>query len=159
MYKILGYSGGVYRFNEIIEFVEDNGGIILKRDVFEISRGAYFISQEVHVIIVIPEEALNDLKIIVEELKGDIEYLELEDEQKIAVISLLPVYNVLSCSGRWVDMKTLENMIQCPCLGDVCNELKGVTCIKLEKTLNAMCRMGIAEKRISGENKEFHLVG
>ena len=159
MYKILGYSGGVYRFNEIIEFVEDNGGIILKRDVFEINRGAYFISQEVHVVIVIPEEDLNDLKIIVEELKGDIEYLDLGDEQKNAVISLLPVYNVLSCSGRWVDMKTLENMIQCPCLIDVCNELKGVTCIELEKTLDAMCRMGIAEKRITGENKEFRLVG
>ena len=159
MYKILGYSGGVYRFNEIIEFVEDNGGIILKRDVFEISRGAYFISQEVHVIIVIPEEALKDFKVIVEELKGDIEYLKLEDEQKIAVISLLPVYNVLSCSGTWVEIKTIENMIQCPCLSDVCNELKGLSCINLEKTLDALCRMGIAEKRITGENKEFHLVG
>ena len=108
MYKILGYTGGVYRFNELVEFVEDNGGIILKRDVFEISRGAYFISQEIHVIIVIPEEVLKDLEVIVEELKGDIEYLELEDEQKTAVISLLPVYNVLSCSGTWVEVKTLE---------------------------------------------------
>ena len=53
---ILGYSSGVYRFNEMVEFVEDNGGIVLTRDEFHISRGAYFISQEVHVILVIPSK-------------------------------------------------------------------------------------------------------
>lgn len=43
MYKILVYSGGVYRFEEVLECVEDIGGIVLKRDEFNISRGSYFI--------------------------------------------------------------------------------------------------------------------
>jgi len=62
VYILLGYSSGVYRFNEMVEFVEDDGGIVLTRDEFHISRGSYFISQEVHVILVIPQESLNDVK-------------------------------------------------------------------------------------------------
>ncbi len=84
MYKILVYSGGVYRFDEVLECVEDIGGIVLKRDEFNISRGSYFISQEVHVIIVTPEEGLDELKQIAADLKGDIEELDVDDEIRIA---------------------------------------------------------------------------
>ncbi len=157
MYRILGYTGGVYRFNELVEMVEDIGGIILKRDDFQISRGAYFISQEMHVIIVIPEESLKDLKNIANELKGDIEELDVDDEQKVGVISLLPVYNALSCAGNWTDIETLNDLIQCPCINGVCTELNEDSCIKLEKTLEAMYRMEIVEKRLNGEDKEYRL--
>jgi len=157
MYRILGYTGGVYRFNELVEMIEDIGGIILKRDDFQISRGDYFMSQEIYVIIVIPEESLKDLKTIVEELKGDIEELDVDKEQRMGVISLLPVYNALSCAGKWTKLETLQKMIQCPCINGVCNDLDDNYCIKIEKTLNAMCRMEIAEKRITGNDKDYRL--
>ena len=157
MYKILGYTGGVYRFDEIVEMVEDIGGIVLKRDDFQISRGDYFMSQEIHVIIVIPEETLKDLKIIVKELMGDIEELDVDENQKIGVISLLPIYNALSSALKWTKMETLEEMIDCPCINGICNELNDDSCIKLEKTLNAMCRMEIVENRSIGKDKEYRL--
>ncbi len=158
MYKILGYSSGVYRFDEMVEFVEDSGGIVLSRDEFHISRGAYFISQEVHVIIVIPEEALDDLKIFAKELKGDIEELEIEEEQRIAVISVIPIYDILSHLGSWVNLKTLGDMIEFPSTNEVCLEFEGFSCSEeMEKTLDAMCRMEIAEKRKSSVNKEYRV--
>jgi methyl coenzyme M reductase subunit C-like uncharacterized protein (methanogenesis marker protein 7) len=158
MYKILGYSSGIYRFDELIEFVEDSGGIVLNRDEFHISRGSYFISQEVHVIIVIPEEALDDLKNFAKELKGDIEELEVEEEQKIAVISVIPVYDILSHVGSWVNIETLEEMVEYPSITDICQEFEGFSCTEdIEKTLDAMCRMEIAENRRSSGNREYRV--
>jgi Methyl-coenzyme M reductase operon protein C len=158
MYKILGYSSGIYRFDELIEFVEDSGGIVLNRDEFQIIRGSYFLSQEVHVIIVIPEEALDDFKNFAEELKGDIEELEVEDEQKIAVISVIPIYDVLSYVGSWVNIETLEGMIDYPGITDICEEFEGFSCTEdIEKILDAMCRMEIAENRISSGNREYRV--
>jgi hypothetical protein len=158
MYKILVFNGGVYRFDEIVEFVEDSGGIIIKRDEFHISRGAYFISQEIHVIIVLPEEDLEELKIFVKDLKGDIVDLEVENEQRIAIISLVPVYNLLSRVETWVDLETLKAMVECPCLIDVCKEFEDFSCTQeLEKTLESMCRMEIAENRLNSQTKEYRL--
>jgi hypothetical protein len=158
MYKILVYSGGVYRFEEILECVEDIGGIVLKRDEFNISRGSYFISQEVHVIIVTPEEGLDELKQITAELKGDIEELDIDDEIRISVVSILPVYNLLSKAGNWVDVKYLEDAIDCPCINGVCLEFDDISCLEnLEKTLDDMCRMDIAEKRTLSDVNEYRL--
>ena len=158
MYRILVYTGGVYRFNEIVELVEDNGGIVLKRDEFHISRGDYFISQEIHVIIVIPEEAFEELQNLTKELKGDLELIELEYEQKIAIISLIPVYNLLSLTETWRDADTLKGMIECPCLNDVCMEYDEISCFEdMEKTLDIMCKMEIAEDRIASGIREYRL--
>ncbi len=155
MYKILVYNGGVYRFDELVEFVEDSGGIILRRDDFEISRGVYFISQEVHVIIITPEEVTEDLKLMAAELKGDVEILDVEYEDRINVISLLPVYNLLSSIGDWVDITTLDGLLECPCVDGVCQEFLKSPCLEdIEKTLEAMCRMEIAEsKELDGKIK------
>lgn len=157
MYKILGYSSGIYRFNELVEFVEDIGGIVLKRDEFHITRGSYFISQEVHVISVIPEQVFDDLKIFAKELKGDIEELEVEKEQKIDVLSILPVYNILSYEKYWMDLQTLESKMECPCITAICKESKDSCILNLEKTLDAMLRMGIVENRIKTGVKEYKL--
>ncbi|MGB7968671.1 MAG: methyl-coenzyme M reductase family protein [Methanobacterium sp.] len=147
MYILLGYSSGVYKFNEMVEFVEDVGGIVLTRDEFHISRGSYFISQEVHVILVIPEEALSDVKEFAKELKGDIEYLDVDREQKINVLSIIPVYNLLSHEGSWVDIETLQDIIECPCITEVCKEFEGTCLEDMDKTLDAMKRMDIVETR------------
>lgn len=158
MYRILGYSGGIYRFEEVLESVEDLGGIVLKRDELNISRGSYFISQEVHVIIVTPEEGLDELKNIATELKGDIEELNIDDEIRIAVVSILPVYNLLSRTGTWVDVNYLEDTIECPCINGICKEFNDISCHEnLEKTLGDMCRMEIAEKRTVSHVNEYRL--
>lgn len=157
MYKILGYSSGVYRFNEMVEFVEDNGGIVLTKDEFHISRGAYFISQEVHVILVIPSEVLNDVKIFAKELKGDIEHLEVDTEQKIKVLSIIPVYNLLSHQSSWLDIKKIEDIMDCPCITEVCKEFEETCLVDLEKTLDAMKRMEIIETRDSSGVMEYRI--
>ena len=157
VYMLLGYSSGFYRFNEMVEFVEDAGGIVLTRDEFHISRGSYFISQEVHVILVIPQEVLKDLKVFAKELHGDIEYLKVEKEQHINVISIIPVYNLLSHEGSWMDIKTMENIIECPCITEICKEFEGTCLVDLEKTLDAMKRMDIIETKDSSGIMEYKL--
>jgi hypothetical protein len=157
VYILLGYSSGVYRFNEMVEFVEDDGGIVLTRDEFHISRGSYFISQEVHVILIIPQESLNDVKDLAKELQGDIEYLDVEKEQKINVLSIIPVYNLLSYKGSWVDLETMKNIIECPCITEVCKEFEETCLEDMEKTLDAMKRMDIVETRDSSGIIEYKL--
>ena len=157
VYMILGYSSGVYRFNEMVEFVDDAGGIVLTRDEFHISRGSYFISQEVHVILVIPPEVLKDLKVIAKELQGDIEYLEVKKEDKINVMCILPVYNILSHEDSWMDIETIQNIRDCPCITEVCKEFEGTCLMNLDKTLDAMKRMEIVESRDSSGIIEYKL--
>lgn len=158
MYSILVYNGGVYRFDELVEFVEDSGGMVLRRDDFHVSRGAYFIAQEVHVVIIAPEEVIPDLEIMVHELKGDIELIDVEYEDKINMVSLLPVYNILSSQGKWTKIQAIEDYLECPCVDGVCQEFEKTPCIEdLKKTLEAMTRMEIAESREKDDELEYRL--
>ncbi len=158
MYQILLYNGGVYRFNEIVEHVEDMGGIILKKDKFHISRGSYFISEEIHVIIISPEQAVSEIETISKDVKGQLERLNVEDHEKKTLISILPIYNILSKTGKWTSIDAIEEMIECPCLVEVCKEFESVSCIDdKQKTLENMCLLEIAEQRIKSEKKEYRL--
>lgn len=158
MYRILGFNGGVYRFDEVKELVDDMGGLIITRDEFSITRGAYFISQEIHVIMLVPEESLVDVESLVQDVKGDIEVLDVEEKYENAIISLIPVYNILSKAGKWVDIETIENMVSCPCLNGVCEQLESETCsIDLLETLDNMCRMELAEERENSNRKEYRI--
>jgi len=158
MYKILVYKGGAYRFNEVLECVEDIGGIVLKKDGFNISRGSYFISQEKVITIVTPEEALYELKQVSKELKGDIEEIDIDIDIKVAIMSILPVYNILSKVGTWMNIKRLKEEIECPCINNVCNGFKEIFCLEnIEETLINMCKMEIAEKRTVSNIDEYRL--
>ncbi|ADZ09571.1 hypothetical protein Metbo_1330 [Methanobacterium lacus] len=158
MYKIFVFNGGVYRFEELEEFVEDSGGLILRRDDFHVSRGVYFISQEVHVVIIMPEEAVHDLNLLATEIKGDIELIEVDYEDKINLVSLLPIYNILSRKGNWTSIQTIEEILECPCVDGVCQEFEKTSCIDdIKKTLEALSRMEIAESRVKDGNDEFRL--
>lgn len=158
MYKILVYNGGVYRFDELVEFVEDSGGMILRRDDFHVSRGAYFISQEIHVVIIAPEEVTEDLNLMAAELKGDIELIEVEYDDKINLVSLLPVYNILSRQGNWTAIQKIEELLECPCVDGVCQEFEKTPCLEdVKKTLEAMNRMEITESREMEGKLEYRL--
>ena len=50
------------------------------------------------------------LKIFAKELKGDIEHLEVDTEQKINVLSIIPVYNLLSHQSSWLDIKKMKTL-------------------------------------------------
>ena len=157
VYMILGYSSGVYRFNEMVEFVDDAGGIVLTRDEFHISRGSYFISQEVHVLLVIPPEVLKNLKVMAKELQGDIEYLEVKKEDKINVMSILPVYNILSHEDSWMDIETMLNISGLSLRNRGLKEFEGTCLMDIDKTLDAMKRMEIVKSRDSSGIIEYKL--
>ncbi|WP_225370597.1 methyl-coenzyme M reductase family protein [Methanobrevibacter arboriphilus] len=42
MYELLLFTGGIYKFNEFKEFIDDLGGLIIEMESFKISRGMYF---------------------------------------------------------------------------------------------------------------------
>ncbi len=49
-------------------------------------------------------------------------------------------------------------MIEFPSTNEVCPEFEGFSCSEeMEKTLNAMCRMEIVEKRKSSGSKEYRV--
>ena len=158
MYKILVYKGGVYRFNEVLECVEDIGGIVLKKDGFNISRGSYFISQEKVITIITPGEALYEFKQVSKELKGDIEEIDIDNDIKVAIMPLSPVYNILSKVGTWMNINYLKEEIKCPCIDSVCNGFNEIFCLEnIEETLINMCKMEIAEKRTVSNMDEYRL--
>ncbi|MDD3985919.1 MAG: methyl-coenzyme M reductase family protein [Methanobacterium sp.] len=157
MYKILVYKGGVYRFNEVLERVEDIGGIVLKKYGFNI-RGSYFITQEQLITIIAPGESFYELKQIANELKGDIDEINIDNDIKVAVISILPVYNILSKLGTWMDVNWLKEEIKCPCIDSIRNGFNEIFCLhNLEETLINMCKMEIAEKRTVYSIDEYRL--
>ena len=92
------------------------------------------------------------------ELKGDIEVIEVEYEDKINLVSLLPIYNILSRQDEWTDIQTIEDSLECPCVDGVCQELEKTPCIEdLRKTLEALTRMEIAESREMNNEPEYRL--
>jgi hypothetical protein len=158
MYKIFVFNGGVYRFEELVEFVEDSGGLILRRDDFHVSRGVYFIAQEVHVIIIAPEELTEDLLSITRDLKGDLEVIDVEYHDKVNMVSLMPIYNILSRINGWADVSTVEDMLECPCVDGVCQEFEKSSCIEdVKKTLEALSNMEIAERQDIDGITEYRL--
>ena len=49
-------------------------------------------------------------------------------------------------------------MVDTPNITDICQEFEGFSCTEdIEKTLDAMCRMEIAENRISSGNSEYRV--
>ncbi len=61
MYEIIHFRGGLYKFDELSEYVEDVGGLVFNRDHFEIIRGTSYLSTEVHVILMIPKNELKQI--------------------------------------------------------------------------------------------------
>jgi hypothetical protein len=159
MYEILLFSGGVYRFDELAEFVEDIGGLVLKKDIFEISRGEYFLAEEIHVLLIVPQKESGTLRSLSDDIKGEIEDLNIQDDQKYALLSSLSIYDVLCKAGSWINAEKLKSSIDCPCYAILCNETNGADCTldRLDELLMDMCSMEIIEYRVSDEGVEYQL--
>ncbi len=147
------FRGGIYRFDELVEFVEDTGGIVLNRDFFEISRGDSYLSQEVHVLLIVPEDELDNVKSIISKIKGMVDDIDISDDQYILFLSYLSIYDALSRIRGWTDRDILKETINCPCYSELCTHLQEEICQLdeiLEEILSQLSQTGLIE------SKEFH---
>lgn len=147
MYRVLHFRGGMYRFDEVSEFVDDVGGLILSRDHFEITRGESYLSTEVHVLLMVPEHDLKPLKLLITEIKGMFEDIDLKDRQKANLLLYLLVLDALNRNNSWTDKKHLLDIIKCPCFVMLC---KGNECTlneKIDEIIEEMNRNGIIESK------------
>ncbi|MGC9516271.1 MAG: methyl-coenzyme M reductase family protein [Methanomicrobiales archaeon] len=116
MYEIVIFKGGVYKFDEFKELVEDLGGLVLKKDHLEISRGIYFLSEEITVPLILPVNEIVNVSKLAHEIKGMIFETDIESEKKAELISYLTIYDILSKSNKWMGKKDLEKYLKCPCI-------------------------------------------
>ena len=148
MYEILLFGGGVYKFDELVEFIEDIGGIVLNKEQLDISRGNYFLSEEIRVLLIVPKKEVESVKLIVKEIKGEIEDLNLTDDQSNAFLSYFPIYSILCGVRTWISKEDLKNLIDCPCYPINCRtEDENCTLDRLDFILNDMCSISLIESR------------
>ncbi len=132
MYEIIRFMGGIYRFDELYEYVEDLGGLVLSRDNFDIIRGDSFLSTEVHVLLMVPENEIESLESIINEIKGMHDHIEITDEQRIHFYSYLSVYDALA-RNPWCEKEILKDILICPCNAMLCKISGDNECILLDK--------------------------
>ena len=96
MYEIFYFRGGVYKFDELVEYIEDVGGMVLRKDCFELIRGDSYLSTEVHVLIVVPEEEVENTKSLIDEIKGVSDEVKATEKQKKTLFAYLSIYDSLN---------------------------------------------------------------
>lgn len=149
MYKILVYSGGLYKFDEFIEFIDDLGGLVLKSDKLQLSRGEYYLSEEIHALTVIPAEERQNTEIMAQNLKGSINIPDIEKENEIKILSCLTLHDILSKSGKGLNKEQIINEVRCPCKSKICNENEEDCLLNyLDELLDAMIQMEMIKKQI-----------
>lgn len=109
MYRILHFSGGVHKFDILAEHVDDVGGLIFQENHLHISRGNYFLSEEIQVIFMVPPNELASIQDLAREIKGEIQEIEVEEPLKSNLHHIMDVHNILCKSGEWVN---LENILK-----------------------------------------------
>ncbi|WP_431063313.1 methyl-coenzyme M reductase family protein [Methanobacterium sp.] len=160
MYEILHFRGGVYRFDELKELVEDTGGIVFSMDHFDIIRGDSYLSTEVHVLLMVPENELNAVDSLISEIKGSRDDINITDKQKDLLLSYLSIYDVLNKTGTWTKKEDLKELIICPCFAMLCKNSGDDECQlnnKFDEILEEMCLNGVIEKQILDEKIEYRL--
>ena len=158
MYEIIHFRGGLYKFDELSEYIEDIGGLVFNRDHFEIIRGTSYLSTEVHVLLMIPENELEQVNSIINEIKGMYENIEITQEQKNNFFAFLSIYDVLNKTDSWIEKEELKESLVCPCLTNLCKISEDNECIlndKFNEILEEMITNKIIEFKID-DNKIFY---
>lgn len=158
MYEIFLFHGGVYRFDELKEAVEDMGGMVLKENLFHISRGTSYLADEVQVMLIIPLDDAKIIKTLSNEIKGHLEKFDTEDLKKKDILTYMAIYDVLIKSGKWMTLDEMKDTIECPCTAQICENQGIEVCIhdQIEKSINKFCRKGMLKNR--GKDKlEYNL--
>lgn len=159
MYEIILFSGGTYRFNELIEIVEDVGGLILKKNQFHISRGTSYLAEEIQVMLIVPEMDKEIIKSLSYDIKGTIKKLDLSPSKKTNILTYLSVYDVLSLASAGITTKEIEDLMECPCPAQICLDHETETCVldELEETLNQLCLQRIVKRQEVNGKIEYSL--
>ncbi len=161
MYEIFYFRGGLYKFDELVEYIEDVGGMVLREDRFEIIRGEYFLANEVHVLLVVPEEEVRNTKVLIREIKGTFHDVEITEEQKKKLLAYLSLYDSLNRTDEWTEKESIMDTITCPCYALLCNQFEEEGCQlddELEQILAEMCKNGVIEYKVSSLGKhEYRL--
>ncbi|MCK9152476.1 methyl-coenzyme M reductase family protein [Methanobacterium alcaliphilum] len=145
MYIITVYTGGSYKFDEFREFIEDLGGLILKKDCFQLIRGLYFLSEEIHVLTIIPYKDKEATIKKTKEIKGILEFPDFNEENRIKILSCLPLIDILSKNGSWMSKSEIKNTIKCPCETPICSEDEICCTEYMAEVLDGMVQMGMIE--------------
>ena len=111
MYKLLLFTGGVYKFNEFEEFVEDIGGLIVQIESLKISRSMYFLSEEIKVLIIIPSKEENELKTLAKQIKGNIKTIDMKESEIEKIVLIFEIYKNLK-TNEYMDLKTIIHYLK-----------------------------------------------
>jgi hypothetical protein len=108
MYKILHFSGGVYKFDLLAEHVEDVGGLLFQENHLHISRGTSFLSEEIQVIFIVPPNELFSVRDLASAIKGEVEEVDIEEPLKSNLITSLAIYNILCKTDDWLNQDIIS---------------------------------------------------
>lgn len=119
MYMVVVFRGGPHRFHEFEEFVNDAGGLVIRKDVFSVNRGSYFLRNELRVLCVVPEAEEEKLKRTARRIKGEVERVSPGPETSEILMACLEVYDTLAGTESWIEGgdlpfegKVLERMVE-----------------------------------------------
>ena len=160
MYKLLHFRGGLYKFDELVEFIEDAGGMVINKDHFEIIRGDSYLSQEVHVLLIVPEDEVENTKSLISEIKGMFEEIEPTKDQNKLFLSYFSIYDALNRMGNWTDREHIKEAIICPCHAELCTYMEEEECQLddlLEEILVEMYMNEIIEHKEEDKKSKYRL--
>ncbi|MEA4957664.1 hypothetical protein SDC9_08626 [bioreactor metagenome] len=160
MYELLLFTGGVYKFNEFKEFIEDIGGLIIEMESFKISRGIYFLSEEINVLILAPVGEKEEIEFFAKNIKGSIEQVKMEEKESEKVIIIFEIYKKLKINKLSSIDEIVANLIDNNEFIKIKNRKNEITINKeefLEKITNLLILMEEMEiiKRIEKEKTSY----
>ena len=158
MYRVLLFSGGIYKFDLLQEYLEDVGGVLIREDRLQITRGSSFLSEEVRVMLIVPLKEVEPVKSLANEIKGEIELLKIDQNMENEFISIISIYNILSPTNNWISIEKIIELMECPCPSNICRENEQCTFNEIENILNKMCSLKILETRQKLEKQEFRIL-
>lgn len=163
MYKILHFSGGVYKFELLAEHVEDVGGLLFQENRLHISRGASFLSEEIQVIFLVPTNEVSSVKELTREIKGEIEEVEVEEALKNNLINSLEIYNIICKADDWIKNevisgKYLSNQEKYHSNQEEFLSNQEEYLVNLEECLDLMISLELIEKRASKGKSDYRVL-
>ncbi|MEN6329377.1 MAG: methyl-coenzyme M reductase family protein [Methanobacteriaceae archaeon] len=111
MYRIIRFKGGVYRFDELSEYLEDAGGMLFQEDRLHIIRGSSFITQELQVIMILPPDELEQVTSLAEDIKGQIEEdLNLDPQEEMEMLHYFYLYHTICQADEWANLSLIKEL-------------------------------------------------
>ena len=157
MYKILHFSGGVYKFDLLAEHVEDVGGLLFQENHLHISKGSYFLSEEVQIIFIVPSNEVASVRDLASEIKGEIKEVDIEEPLKIKLINSMDIYNILCKADDWVNLDIILESAEYDAIENGFIESGNDNHIQnnLKECLDLMLSLELIEKRETDGTLEY----